>query len=103
MRASDYFIHATAQPETLRSVLSYALGEGGRVRKRRRLYLFEHTRIHLDEVEGLGTFVELETVLSGQSEEDGHAELKRVAAALGLDAEEQVATAYVDLLSRETR
>lgn len=98
-RASDYFIHATTQPESLRSVLSYALGEGGRVRKRRRLFLFEHTRIHLDEVEGLGTFVELETVLTEQGEAEARAELDRIAQALGLDAEERVSTAYVDLLA----
>jgi predicted adenylyl cyclase CyaB len=68
------------------------------VRKRRRLLLLEHTRIHLDEVEGLGSFVELETVLSGQSEAEAHRELERIAAALGLDPEARVSAAYIDLL-----
>lgn len=97
-RASDYQISGTSQPGTLRTVLRYALGEAGRVVKRRHLFLFEHTRIHLDEVEGLGTFVELETVVSEQSEELAREELDRITRALGLDAEERLAPAYVDLL-----
>ena len=46
---------------------------------------------------GLGSFVELETVLAGQPEREARAELARVAAALGLAAEQFVAHAYVDL------
>ena len=36
------------------------------VEKKRLLYMYDNTRIHLDEVKGLGKFLELETlVLSG--------------------------------------
>lgn len=56
-KISDYLITPTTAPEVLRESLSRAVGVVGRVRKRRRLYLFDRTRIHLDEVEGLGTFV----------------------------------------------
>src|SRR5437867_2425612 len=62
-RSSDYDIYPIADPDRLRDVLMAALGEAGVVEKRRRLYLPERTRIHLDEVRGLGDFVELETVL----------------------------------------
>ncbi len=31
--------------------------------KRRRLFMWEHVRIHLDDVEGLGTFIELEAMV----------------------------------------
>ena len=105
VRGSDYHIYPTADPERLAGVLREALGVPGRVRKRRHLFLLEHTRIHLDEVEGLGSFVELETVLSSQSEEEARAELQRIAAALELRPEDRVAVSYVDLLvtlGRET-
>jgi len=98
IRGSDYLIYPAADPQSLACVLREALGEVGRVVKRRRLLLYQHTRIHLDEVEGLGTFVELETVITDQPEEAARAELERVAAALELENAEPVAEAYVDLL-----
>ena len=42
------------------AVLTQALGVLGMVRKERLLYLVGQTRVHLDSVEGLGDFVELE-------------------------------------------
>lgn len=38
------------------------MGVLGEVRKRRILFLHEQTRIHIDDVEGIGTFVELEVL-----------------------------------------
>lgn len=99
-RTSRYRIAPVERPDELAAVLEHALGACGEVRKQRRLYLLRSTRIHLDEVEGLGSFVELETVLSGQSEEDGRAELSEIAGGLGIEAEERVAVPYVELLRR---
>jgi predicted adenylyl cyclase CyaB len=76
------------------------LPAGGAVRKRRHLFLYRHTRIHLDEVEGLGPFVELETVMCGQPESEAHAELQHVAAALALKPDDAVPRPYVELLPR---
>jgi adenylate cyclase class IV len=52
------------------ALLEHALGSCGVVRRSAISFLLRHTRIHLDEVEGLGTFVELETVLSDLPEEE---------------------------------
>jgi predicted adenylyl cyclase CyaB len=98
-RWSDYDIYPVTDPDRLRAVLTSALGEAGVVEKRRRLYLLEHTRIHLDEVRGLGDFVELETVLDGEPDAAAHAELVRIAAGLGIERDALVAVAYVDLLN----
>lgn len=98
-RASDYLVLRTDQDADLGQVLAHALGTCGVVRKRRHLLLAEHTRIHLDEVEGLGSFVELETVLEGISDEEGRLELDRIARALGLDPDLGISGAYLDLLA----
>ena len=55
-------------PDALRAALTAASGVRAEVVKRRRLLLWETVRIHLDEVEGLGTFLELEAVADAGSD-----------------------------------
>jgi len=56
-KSSEYSISVTSEPDTLRDVLGAALGVLGVIRKERWLYLVDNTRIHLDQVKGLGDFV----------------------------------------------
>ena len=99
-KASHYDIAATDEPAALRRVLGQALGTAGRMRKERTLYLIGRTRVHLDRVEGLGDFVELEVVLAeGEAEASGLAEARRLMASLGIDETALIAGAYVDLLT----
>jgi predicted adenylyl cyclase CyaB len=101
-KTSEYFVYRTAHPETLETLLGRALGVRGVVRKRRLLYLVGQTRIHLDEVEGLGAFLELEVVLGDeQAEVEGEAIARRLLADLGVRDEDRVAAAYIDLLEEE--
>ena len=44
----------------IQAALGLAIGIKGVVRKRRMLYMIGQTRVHLDQVEGLGDFMELE-------------------------------------------
>lgn len=71
-----------------------------RVEKIRHLAVVGQTRVHLDLVEGLGAFVELETVIASQSETEAAAEHSRVIDLLGLAAYPSVAGSYGDLASR---
>jgi predicted adenylyl cyclase CyaB len=98
-KRSQYFISRTAEPRKLTIVLESALGVRGVVRKKRWLYWVENTRIHLDEVEGLGTFMELEVVLStGQRTEEGEGTVADLMEQLGISASDLVDAAYIDLL-----
>ena len=98
---SEYICAATSDPMALRQALTRALGAVGRVRKRRLLLLAGQTRIHLDRVEGLGDFLELEVVLrEGQSEEEGAAIADALCARLGLEPSQRLAEAYLELLAR---
>ena len=98
-KVSDYVIAPTPSPAAMRETLGRALGVIGRVRKRRRLYLVESTRVHLDRVEGLGSFLELEVVLAeSQSAADGAGVALRLLPVLGVSEQDLVEGAYVDLL-----
>lgn len=99
-KESFYVISATSEPDTLRETLALAYGPAGRVRKRRTLYLAGRTRIHLDRVEGLGEFLELEVVLAeGEALETGLAEAHGLMARLGVEPGQLLEGAYVDLLA----
>jgi predicted adenylyl cyclase CyaB len=100
---SSYVISKTTDPASLKNVLASALGIRGIVKKERLLYQVGHTRIHLDEVEGLGSFVELEFVMHlGQEMKEGTATLQALMKQLGVREEDLVAGAYVDLFSPST-
>jgi adenylate cyclase class 2 len=98
-RGSDYVVAVIDRPMAVRAALEHALGVTCTVTKTRHLFLLRATRIHLDEVEGLGSFVELETVIDGQSDEEAHEELRTIANGLGIDASAFVAVPYAELLA----
>lgn len=100
-KESFYVISRTDTPDTLREALTLAYGTAGRVRKQRLLFMAGRTRIHLDRVEGLGEFLELEVVLrDGETPEAGMEEARSLMAALGVAPEQLLSGAYVDLLGR---
>jgi predicted adenylyl cyclase CyaB len=98
-KESFYLISPTTTPDALRESLTFAWGQAGRVRKQRRLFHVGRTRVHLDRVEGLGEFLELEVVLEeGESAEAGAAEAHALMVQLGIGTDQLVQGAYVDLL-----
>jgi adenylate cyclase class IV len=100
-KTSFYRIAPSNDPAALRETLGLALGERGRVVKQRTLYLAGRTRIHLDRVEGLGDFMELEVVLAeGEDEADGRREADQLMNKLGIAPEQLIEGAYLDLLSK---
>lgn len=68
VRVSEYRIVPVPDPVALRDTLEAGLGVRVVVEKRRRLLLWGSVRIHLDEVRGLGAFLELEAVAPAGSD-----------------------------------
>jgi predicted adenylyl cyclase CyaB len=98
-KRSTYHIFETGDPQKLKGILSLALGVRGVVRKRRFLYLVGQTRLHLDDVEGLGQFMELEVVLRpGQTDAEGQAIARDLMTRLGVREEDLLSAAYMDLI-----
>jgi predicted adenylyl cyclase CyaB len=83
--------------DDLRRALASTLGVLRVVEKTREAGIWRRTRIHLDDVQGLGLFVELETVTDSELDPSAQAELDEVARMLGLDQLEVVAGSYSDL------
>jgi predicted adenylyl cyclase CyaB len=69
------------------------------VRKRRELWLLDNVRIHLDTVDGLGTFLELEAVVDERHDEvHCHEQTRRILTAFGLAETDCLRASYSDLL-----
>jgi predicted adenylyl cyclase CyaB len=97
-KESFYIRTPTSDPDSLRESLALAYGALGRVKKRRTLFIAGRTRIHLDEVEGLGQFIELEVALrDGEASDAGTREAHELMARLGIGQEQLVQGAYIDL------
>lgn len=100
-KRSDYHISLTSDPENLKHVLELAYGIRGIVKKIRYLYLIGQTRVHLDDVEGLGQFMELEVVTQdGQSDAEEQAIAEGLMTALGVERSDLLEGAYMDLLEK---
>jgi predicted adenylyl cyclase CyaB len=94
----------TSSPSALKDALAAALGVRGIVRKTRSLYLVGQTRLHVDEVEGLGQFMELEVVLRPeQNDAEGQAIADDLMVKLGVAESDLLEGAYMDLLEEKNK
>jgi adenylate cyclase class IV len=99
-KASYYTRSPVTNAEAMHSLLATALTTRGIVSKERHVYLAGRTRIHLDRVDGLGDFVELEVVLGPEDDEQGgQAEARAMFEQLGVEDSDRVAVADGDLLN----
>ena len=98
-RASSYRRVRVAVAAELREALDAALGTLVVVTKRRRLLLSDSVRIHLDDVEGLGSFIELEAVAGPESDLDAErAQVAVLRERLEIGDDALVGESYSDLL-----
>ena len=99
-KVCEYVVTPTTEPDAVKKVLSSSLGVRGTVRKKRTVYNVGNTRIHLDQVEGLGDFIELEYVMRDEStEEAGLDAVANLMEELQIREEDLVGEAYIDLIT----
>jgi predicted adenylyl cyclase CyaB len=100
-KESRYRIYHTSQPRSLAALLGSTLDARGEVRKVRLLFLSGQTRIHLDEVEGLGSFLEFEVVLHNeQPPEEGIAIARHMMSTFDIEEADLIPDSYIDILER---
>lgn len=98
-KASRYFRIKTRFAPLAKQVLASLLGCPTIVRKSRTLYTVGPTRIHLDEVEGLGRFLEFEVVLGPKcSITEGRHVADRLIKHLRIPRNSLLAVSYCDLV-----
>jgi predicted adenylyl cyclase CyaB len=98
-KESVYARVACSDARALSSALSSVMSVRGIVVKEREVFVIGRTRVHLDRVENLGCFVELEVVLMPEeSAEQGHREAHALLRSLQIPERALVAEAYIDLL-----
>ena len=98
-KQSDIALSFTKYPDTLKSVLVKSNGIRGIVKKERILYKYGQTRIHLDDVKGLGKFIELEVVLKeNQSAQIGETIANDLMNKFDIKTTDLIDVAYIDLI-----
>ncbi len=98
-RESRYRIIETDDPQTLLAALAAAVGVNIAVTKLRHLFLWQNVRIHLDDVERLGTFIELEAVAPADSDlRNEHELVEQLRDALSITDDRLSATGYAQQL-----
>lgn len=103
-KMSDYTLAPVAEAAKLEAALVRSLGLRGIVEKTREIAIVDQTRIHLDEVSGLGLFLELEVVLRPeQAEADGEAIAMELMTQLGVEPPDLIDKAYMDMLEESGR
>jgi predicted adenylyl cyclase CyaB len=99
-KPSHYIVSEISDPSSMHALLAESLGVIGCVRKYRTLFMIDNTRVHLDEVEGLGSYVELEVVLTkNQSVREGKQIALDLMNKLDIDLSALVKGAYLDLIN----
>lgn len=98
-RISDYTLTPLPDLKETYADLKTNYGVLAEVEKIRELYLYKNVRIHLDEVTGLGWFLELESVISERYDQRvSQQHLQEVLGILGGLLDEAERGSYLDLL-----
>lgn len=98
-KPSDYRLVAVAHADELKSALAETLGIKIVVDKRREIFLRGPVRIHLDQVAGLGSFLEFEAVLDRAFDErSAHVELADLQRRFEIRPADLLEGSYADLL-----
>jgi len=101
VKESEVLLYEAVDPTVLKEMLTRAFGVRVVVRKTREIYRQEGVQVHVDEVEGLGRFVEFELAVdvAPPAIEEGRAKLAAWQRRFEIADEDLVASSYSDLLA----
>lgn len=98
-KLSEFHVIDVAEPKKLQQMLESSLGILGEVKKARHLFIHDQTRIHLDNVDGLGTFLEFEVCLTpDQTVDHGKSIANELMKLFEIEEGDLLTSAYMDKL-----
>jgi adenylate cyclase class 2 len=99
-RESHYDVYAVEDAQALKAILEKTLGVRAVITKRREVFLIGGVRVHLDRVQDLGTFVELEASVDHAGDIGPVAEeVRRLKDVLGIEDRSLVKESYGDMVA----
>lgn len=100
LKESSILLYNSTPGSMLKEILSKSLGILAVVDKRREIYFIENVKFHLDRVEGLGTFAEVEAIdIDGSiSKEQLSEQCDRYMKLFGIQKDDLIAASYSDLI-----
>lgn len=101
---SDYQLLEAKDPEAVKSLFSKLLGKRTVVDKIREVYLVDNVRVHLDEVRGIGSFIEFEAVFdidTTEVRENETRKVKELMTTFGLTSDDLLTEGYVNMLEAQ--
>ena len=102
-RRSEVELMLLPRRNSVRAILSGALGVLAVVDKRREIYFAGNVKIHLDKVRGLGTFVEVEAMTRTGDIKKVRAEAERFRTLFAISTDDIVPQSYSDLILKKQR
>lgn len=101
-KQADYGLIQIDDVEKIKTLFIEILGVMGVVRKKRQVYLYQNVRVHIDDVETLGTFIEFEAVIQNpHTLNENRKKVEWLLAYFGIDQSHLINDAYMDLLTRK--
>jgi len=99
-KLSTVRLYQSADPTALKGILTAAMDVLVVVDKKREIYFIDNVKFHLDYLENLGTFVEIEAIGTTQThtEAELRAQCDHFLAFLGIEASHLIDRSYSDLL-----
>lgn len=101
-KASNVHLYPVQQGDTLKALLSASLGVAVVVDKQRAIYFIDNVKFHVDSVEGLGAFVEIEAIdINGSiGEERLRQQCRHYMELLQIEPADLIEVSYSDLLAQ---
>jgi predicted adenylyl cyclase CyaB len=101
-KGSHFQLIKITDPTGLKSVLEKSIGIKIIVRKKREIYYIGNVKFHIDEVPGLGSFVEIEAgnILAEKTEEELQKQCNFYLKEMGINETDLIAESYSDMLMK---